>query len=387
MDENTALTPLATADNTDLAPEVRAELQALAQGARETIQKAWSPHTHRAYAGAWRRFEEWTAQRGLESMPAKPATLLLYLQDLEEQGLAPSTIRTAVSAVAVAHRAAGAENPTVHEDVKSFLRGIERDGPPQRQAAAMMPGVIAAIQATARIPRRGRGSRLETAEARARVDVALALTLRDGGLRISEAAALAWSDVERWPDGSGRLTIRRSKTDPTGEGAAVAVTPTCVRALDAIRPEDPQEPEDQGRVFQLAARQMANRIKAACNAAGLDGDTFSGHSGRVGLAWMMSGAGAPTETTMRQGRGSQQRWSGATPGPSRPAQPSSGWTEERRPGHSNYACSPRQSRLPIHAGQRRRQSSLGLEKAVQAVRQRGRKRPWYKENQVIHQER
>ena len=308
MDEETTLTPLATADNTDLAPETRAELQALAQGARETIQKAWSPHTHRAYAGAWRRFEEWTGQRSLESLPALPATLLLYLQDLEEQGLAPSTIRTAVSAVAAAHRAAGAGgagNPTVHEDVKSFLRGIDREGPPQHQAAAMMPGVIAAIQATARIPRRGRGGRLETpeaAESRARVDVALALTIRDGGLRVSEAAALDWNDVERWPDGSGRLTIRRSKTDPTGEGAVVAVTPPCVRALEAIRPEDPAEPEEQGSVFQLSARQMANRIKAACQAAGLDGDAFSGHSGRVGLARMMSGAGAPTETTMRQGR-------------------------------------------------------------------------------------
>ena len=109
----------------------------------------------------------------------------------------------------------------------------------------------------------------ETAEARARVDVALALTLRDGGLRVSEAAALTWKDVERWADGSGRLTILRSKTD---------------------------------RVFRLSIRQMANRIKDAVAAAGFDGDVFSGHSGRVGLARMMSGAGAPTETTMRQGR-------------------------------------------------------------------------------------
>ena len=108
MDEETALTPLATADNTDLTPEVRAELQALALGARETIRKAWSPHTHRAYAGAWRRFDKWTALHGLESLPALPATILLYLQGLEEQGLAPSTIRTAVSAVAATHRAAGA---------------------------------------------------------------------------------------------------------------------------------------------------------------------------------------------------------------------------------------------------------------------------------------
>ena len=37
MDEKTALTPLATADNADPAPELRAELQVLAQGARETI--------------------------------------------------------------------------------------------------------------------------------------------------------------------------------------------------------------------------------------------------------------------------------------------------------------------------------------------------------------
>ena len=53
---------------------------------------------------------------------------------------------------------------------------------------------------------------------------------------------------------------------------------------------------------RLSIRQMANRIKDAVAAAGFDGDVFSGHSGRVGLARMMSGAGAPTETTMRQGR-------------------------------------------------------------------------------------
>ena len=221
-----------------------------------------------------------------------------------QEGRAKTTIRTAASAVSAAHRAAGFSggNPSAHEDVKDFLRGVEREAPPQRQVAAMMPDVISAIRATARTPRRGRGGRMEnseTAEARARVDVALALTLRDGGLRVSEAAALTWKDVERWADGSGRLTILRSKTDQEGKGAVVAVTPACLRALDAIRPENPG---DGDRVFRLSIRQMANRIKAACEAAGLEGNTFSGHSGRVGLARMMSGAGAPTETTMRQGR-------------------------------------------------------------------------------------
>ena len=150
--------------------------------------------------------------------------------DLAGKGKATSTIRTAASAVSAAHRAAGFSggNPSAHEDVKDFLRGVEREAPPQRQVAAMMPDVISAIRATARTPRRGRGGRMEnseTAEARARVDVALALTLRDGGLRVSEAAALTWKDVERWADGSGRLTILRSKTDQEGKGAVVAVTP------------------------------------------------------------------------------------------------------------------------------------------------------------------
>ena len=304
MDEDAALAPAAA--DTELAPEVRAELQSLAQGARETIGKKWSPHTHRAYAGAWSRFVEWTADRGLSSLPADPAILILYLEHLVQEGRAKTTIRTAASAVSAAHRAAGFSgggNPAAHdEDVKNFLKGVEREAPPQRQAAAMMPDVISAIRATARTPRRGRGGRMETpemAEARARVDVALALTLRDGGLRVSEAAALTWRDVVRWADGSGRLTILRSKTDQEGKGAVVAVTPACLRALDAIRPENPG---DGDRVFRLSIRQMANRIKDAVAAAGFDGDVFSGHSGRVGLARMMSGAGAPTETTMRQGR-------------------------------------------------------------------------------------
>ena len=44
------------------------------------------------------------------------------------------------------------------------------------------------------------------------------------------------------------------------------------------------------RVFRLSARRMNSRVKAAVKAADLDGDAFSGHSGRMGLDWMMSRA-------------------------------------------------------------------------------------------------
>ena len=45
--------------------------------------------------------------------------------------------------------------------------------------------------------------------------------------RRSEAAALTWGDVQRWGDGSGRMTVIRSKTDTEAQGAVVAITPPC----------------------------------------------------------------------------------------------------------------------------------------------------------------
>ena len=48
-------------------------------------------------------------------------------------------------------------------------------------------------------------------------------------MRRSEAAALTWGDVQRWDDGSGRITVIRSKTDTEAQGAVVAITPAAMR--------------------------------------------------------------------------------------------------------------------------------------------------------------
>ena len=110
------------------------------------------------------------------------------------------------------------------------------------------------------------------------MDVALLSTMRDGLLRRSEAAAVTWADVDAWADGSGRLTIRRSKTDADGKGAVVFLGRPTMKALEAIRDADASAP-----VFGLSESQVNRRIKAAAAAAGL-GPDFSGHSARVGMA-------------------------------------------------------------------------------------------------------
>ena len=217
-----------------------------------------------------------------------------------------ATLRLAASAIAKAHEWAGHESPCKDRGVRASLKGMARRlGKPQRQAGALTADVLAVIRLTAVQPRkRGRG--LETAEQaaeRGKFDVALVAVLSDGGLRRSEATALTWGDVQRWDDGSGRITVVRSKTDVEAEGAVVAITPAAMTALDAIRPV---EVAGDVKVFKLSESQIARRVKAIARAAGLsDWELFSGHSGRVGMARRMAQNGAPTHEIERQGRWKQ----------------------------------------------------------------------------------
>ena len=113
--------------------------------------------------------------------------------------------------------------------------------------------------------------------------------LRDGLLRRSEAADLAWGDVELRDDGSALLAVRRSKTDPTAEGVTLYIGRDAAQALMAIRPAqallDASTP-----VFGLSPRQIGRRVQAAAVAAGL-GEGFTGHSGRVGMAQDLAKSG------------------------------------------------------------------------------------------------
>ena len=186
--------------------------------------------------------------------------------------------------------------------LKGWGRHLAR---PQRQSGALTADVLAVIRLTAQQPRRrGRGvETAEQAEERARFDVALVAALSNAGLRRSEASSLTWGDVQRWDDGSGRITVVRSKTDAEARGAVVTITPTAMQALDAIRPAGVG---GDGKLFGLSESQIARRVKAIAKAAGLsDWEFFSGHSGRVGMARRMAQNGAPTHEIERQGRWKQ----------------------------------------------------------------------------------
>ena len=118
--------------------------------------------------------------------------------------------------------------------------GTAAPGAPETSGAPQRRG-LAAVRATAFTRRRTRGGHTETAEyaqRRGLVDVALAYVMRDGLLRVSEAAALRWGDVEVAGDGSGRIRIPESKTDQEAERVVLYLGLAAVEALLAIRPEE-----------------------------------------------------------------------------------------------------------------------------------------------------
>ena len=274
--------------------------EAVAAGLRD----AKAENTRRAYTSAWRQFRTWAEAGGHPALPAAPQAVALYLGHLASTGRSIATVQQARSAISHFHAAAGTakgDNPALHPVVSEAVKGWRNRAPAPRQAGALTSDALALarVREVLRLPKRGRGGRMEsadTARRRAALDLAIIGVMADDGLRRSEAAALTWGDVELWADGTGRLTIQKSKNQV--EPATVAVTAATARALQDIRPDDI---DLAAPVFGLTGETLANRVRAAARAAGL-GDGFSGHSGRIGMARRMVAAGAPNAAVQRQGR-------------------------------------------------------------------------------------
>ena len=200
----------------ELTERDREAAQAVASGLRD----AKAANTRRAYASAWLRFQAWADAGGHPTLPASPQAVTLYLGHLAAEGKAIATIEQARAAISHFHAAAGmqkSDNPARHPVVAEAVRGWRNRAPAPRQADALTSDALTRVREVLRLPRRGRGGRMESAETahkRAALDLAIIGVLADGGLRRSEAAALTWGDVELWDDGTGRITVQTEGSKP-----------------------------------------------------------------------------------------------------------------------------------------------------------------------------
>ncbi len=287
-----------------LDAQLVADLVPLAARAAELADAARAPNTRRAYARAWRTFRGWAEARGRMALPAAPETLALYLTD-RATAVSVATLEQEIAAITDAHRAADVPSPTESRDVQLVWKGIRRTyGTPARGKAPV--GVLDLARMVHELGDTPSSVR----------DRAILLLGFAGGLRRSELVAVDVEDLVQNPDGYA-LRIRRSKTDAEGEGHLIGIPngrrpETC--PVQAVRAWLALAGIQRGAVFRpvtrhgtigtsrLRDRAVAEILKRAARAIGLDAREISGHSLRAGLATEAVRAGVSERAIMAQTR-------------------------------------------------------------------------------------
>jgi integrase len=293
-----------------LAPKGLAVLTASVPPTPAERVRAWWKKARRVYPEAtlrawrfdWSAFLAFCKPRGLLPLPASPSTVVAYIEACAAAGKKPATIRRYLATIACAHRAAKLLNPNDDEDVKLTLKGIHNKSTVrQRQAKALGWHQIKRFLITA-----GEGIRADR-------ERALLCVGYDTMARRSELVALNIADFSFLDDGSGRVLIRRSKTDQTGEGSKAYLSPDTVAYLKAwLRASGIKNGAvfrrliGRGRVGdRLQVDAIAQTFKRVAKWVGMTPEEtkdVSGHSIRVGATQDMLALNIDLASVMQAGR-------------------------------------------------------------------------------------
>ena len=195
-------------------------LARISAGARELAAASISANTRAAYQGQLQRLYDY-----LDGQPLTDDTLAEYLTSLHDVGKSPAVAGQLVAAVRFQSKTTGQPSP-VGPVSQAVLAGLRRRG--KGRGRGQVKGIrwrdadiMAALAANGNDSLAGLR------------DASIIATMSDAMLRVSELCALVVEDVIFEPDGSGRLTIRFSKSDPEGKGAVQYLGPRTVKRIRA----------------------------------------------------------------------------------------------------------------------------------------------------------
>lgn len=284
-------------------------LEELAAAASAAVATSLSANTRRAYASTWADFTAWCEAHALESLPAAPETVALYVTSLVSEGLRASSLDRALAAISTIHRLAGHPSPRRDGKVASVRKAFRRQlGTMSEQKAPLL-----------------------AVDLRKLVDACSSTTL--GGLRDRALLTLGWHgafrrselvslDVEdlSFDDEGLRVRLRREKSDQEGAGRVIGIPygshrETCpVRSTRAyleaaeltagplfrsLRRSWKQNRLGTQRLKDAAVCILVHR---AAIAAGLAPGKLGAHSLRAGLVTEAARHGKPAHAIMKQTR-------------------------------------------------------------------------------------
>lgn len=279
-------------------------LDKLHESARQTARDSRAAGTLRAYASAVRSFEAWCRVHGLAPLPADPETVVLFVEAEKSAGRKVNTIALKLAAIRFLHRKTNLASPTEHPSVAEIMSGVRRQigTAPNRKSAATADIIARMVEVIPADTVKGKRDR------------ALILLGFACAMRRSELVALNVADIEHVDHGA-RITVRRSKTDQTGEGREIAV-PSGGRlsVLEALSAWLETSGIEAGAIFRpitkggaisdarLTDRSVADLVKHYAGKAGLEVADFAGHSLRAGFITSAADAGAELSRIMEVSR-------------------------------------------------------------------------------------
>lgn len=275
---------------------------------RQTIEKiegAYAPSTIRAYKSNFENFIRFCDENNTAALPASREIVASYIKKLSNH-LKSSSIKIAIASVAAIHNLNSLKDPTQTPDVKIEMRRMYRTlGRYAKQAYGINKDLLDKMLASTDNSLRGVR------------DKAILLVAYDSLCRRSELVSIEFEDVLiNEKDGSVKLKLRKSKTDPHGIGKNlhlsneaqdalkewIVKSKICsgkiFRAITATgKIKDSLNPSDVGRIYKKNAQLSMVDPSIIKN--------ISGHSMRVGAArdLMLSKASFPA--IMDRGRWSK----------------------------------------------------------------------------------
>ncbi len=271
----------------------------------EKIEGAYAPSTIRAYKSNFENFIKFCDENNTVALPASAEIVASYIKELSRH-LKSSSIKIAIASIAALHNLNSLNDPTQIPDVKIEMRRMYRTlGRYAKQAYGINKDLLDKMVAATDDSLRGVR------------DKAILLVAYDSLCRRSELVSLEFEDlVADSNDGSLKLKLRKSKTDPHGIGKNLYLSYEAQRALKewiykskissgkifrAVtatgKIKDSLNSSHVGRIYKKIARLSEVEQSIIKN--------ISGHSLRVGSAQDLTASGASLPVIMNRGRWSK----------------------------------------------------------------------------------
>lgn len=281
----------------------------LLDGLNELYESTDNENTQRTYRAGWEQFEAFADRLGFDALPAPPEGVALWIQHLAQEGYAPSTIETRLTAITVRHENEGHTPPTSDprvKDVKARHRKASEHST-DKVKPILMRHLRAMDFAT--------GPDADANRMKALRDRALLFVGFAGGFRRSELVSLRVEDVHD-VEGGAVLHLRRSKTDQEGRGRRVPI-PEDVPGLPgtplhALREWLNAAGIESGPLFRgvdrwgnvrdsaLSGQAVYNVVKQRMEAIGEDPSDYGAHSLRAGYVTQAYMDGVGEQETAQQ---------------------------------------------------------------------------------------